>query len=251
MVSTRTTGRDGAARGLWGWDGSALGDGALAGTEPLGLGAGDANLYRYVGNGPASESDPLGCQAAGTTTIIVVTGPTSPNKRKGGLGHLTGVIIPAPKNFLGMVACSMTPKTPPKKIGRVSGTGVLGGNYTTVTGVPPGSVAGSGGAGPCIGLIVTTPNGTVYVFHFTANDDPAATLGSIKFPKGSHAGIFGGDNSQPSNETLESLTPYLCSNGFLIDGYYPYDGLFTDGSFPPNYLLPPTAKPTPVPRMAE
>lgn len=215
--------------------------------DPIEFTGGDPNLYRYVGNEPTDWIDPSGLQ--GTKPIPVVIGPAIPNVRNGGLDNLLNVIIPAPGNLLGMVAGSMKPTIPPSTIGDVSSTGVPRGNYTMVPAVPPGSVTGSGGAGPCIGMIITTPTGAVYVFHFWPEDNPAATLGSITFPDGSHAGIFGGDNTQPSNEMLENLTPYLYGNGFTIDGYYPYDSLFTDGSYPPQYFVPPSALPAPVPVM--
>jgi hypothetical protein len=50
MISTRTMGRDGATLRL------------LGGADPLGFAAGDANLYRYVGNDPTDEIDPTGLQ---------------------------------------------------------------------------------------------------------------------------------------------------------------------------------------------
>jgi RHS repeat-associated protein len=39
--------------------------GGFIGEDPLGFGAGDANLYRYVGNGPTNDSDALGLQRPG------------------------------------------------------------------------------------------------------------------------------------------------------------------------------------------
>jgi RHS repeat-associated protein len=215
--------------------------------DPTGLGAGDPDLYRYVGNEPTDSIDPSGLQAASPRPIPVVTGPNVPNEKVGLGERLVGILIPAPKNFLGIVASTMPMRTPPTKIGDVSSTGVNGGFHTMVGAVPPGSVTGSGGADTCIGLIITTPTGAVYVFHFTTTDSPSATLAPIRFPKGSYAAIFGGNNEQPSNETLQGLTPCLYSGGFIIDGYYPYDALFTDGSYPPKYFMPPSAGSAPVP----
>lgn len=60
MLSTRTTRRDEATLGVSGWDGSPLGDVSLAGGDPLGFAAGDANLYRYVHNDPTDHTDPTG-----------------------------------------------------------------------------------------------------------------------------------------------------------------------------------------------
>ena len=64
MTSTRTMGRDGTTLRVLGWDGSSLGAGTLGGADPLGFAAGDANLYRYVGNDPTNEVDPTGLQGS-------------------------------------------------------------------------------------------------------------------------------------------------------------------------------------------
>jgi hypothetical protein len=60
MISTRAMGRDGAMLRLLSWDGSSLLAGPLGGADPLGFAAGDANLYRYVGNDPINDVDPSG-----------------------------------------------------------------------------------------------------------------------------------------------------------------------------------------------
>jgi len=54
MMSTRTLEQ---ARG---WDGSSLGMGTFDIADPLGFAAGDTNLFRYVGNTPTDDLDPLG-----------------------------------------------------------------------------------------------------------------------------------------------------------------------------------------------
>jgi len=45
----------------------------LTANAPLGFNAGDANLYRYVGNDPTSLTDPSGLMSAKVTKITVVT----------------------------------------------------------------------------------------------------------------------------------------------------------------------------------
>jgi hypothetical protein len=80
MVSTRTAGRDGATLRVRGWDGSSLGSGALGGADPLGFAAGDANLYRYVGNDPTDLVDPSGLEDAAPIKIdpIKISPPSPP-----------------------------------------------------------------------------------------------------------------------------------------------------------------------------
>ncbi len=47
--------------------------------DPIGFGAGDPNLYRYVGNDPTNETDPSGLQARGIVTLPVFPSPGGPN----------------------------------------------------------------------------------------------------------------------------------------------------------------------------
>jgi len=54
---------DGETLRVLGWDGSSLVAGPLGGADPLGFAAGDANLYRYVGNDPTGMIDPSGLEA--------------------------------------------------------------------------------------------------------------------------------------------------------------------------------------------
>lgn len=73
MASTQALGRDGATLRVWGWDGSSLGVAGLGGADPLGFAAGDANLYRYVGNDPIDQVDPSGLMAGGQGKRLVST----------------------------------------------------------------------------------------------------------------------------------------------------------------------------------
>lgn len=76
MISTRAMGRDGATLRVRGWDGSSLGAETLGGADPLGFAAGDANLYRYVGNKPTNHTDTTGHSDDFTHTVAnyVATG---------------------------------------------------------------------------------------------------------------------------------------------------------------------------------
>ena len=105
-----------------------------------------------------------------------------------------------------------------KNIGAVKGplhVGVGGGQYAIIPKLPPGYTAGSTGAGPCIGVIISSPNGHIYVYHFNNNQNPARTMFQTRtapYPAGSTAIIFGGDNSKESNFTLGSVVTYLSAN---------------------------------------
>lgn len=120
---------------------------------------------------------------------------------------------------------------------------VTSGNYVSTKHLEEGQVAGSNGAGPCIGVIVSLVfDGVVRkvtVFHFGATDHPYKTLSRMgPFPKGSHVAIFGGENSNESNVTLESVMKYLQKYGspkgsdpsspLIVDGYSNTEGLWID-----------------------
>jgi hypothetical protein len=73
MIGTRTMGRDGATPRVLGWDSSSLVAGTLGGADPLGFAAGDANLYRYVGNDPTGMVDPSGLEPPDKTTVVGIS----------------------------------------------------------------------------------------------------------------------------------------------------------------------------------
>jgi hypothetical protein len=107
--------------------------------------------------------------------------------------------------------------------------------------IPRGKMVGSTGAGTCIGLIIVSPPNIVghrcaWVYHFTAQHDPVATLridGGFfgrGFPKGSRAIIFGGHgNDMWSMGTLVSVHKYLInSSRITIVGVYNSTNLWVD-----------------------
>jgi hypothetical protein len=140
MTSTRTMGRDGATLRALGWDGSSLGAATLGGADPLGFAAGDANLYRYVGNDPTDFTDPDGLQKQGGNTPLPPNGdfnrpfplpiPDKTGKRP--------VPVFAPTNS--------DPKDPGHKV--------------SVPTLPPGGIIAVTGADPCVGLIFVPPKGS-------------------------------------------------------------------------------------------
>ena len=84
-----------------------------------------------------------------------------------------------------------------------------------VTHLAQGEMAGTGGCGPCIGIIVTSPPDAdgkrrVWVFHLVGLADPAEELQKHDFPPGSHIVVFGGDGTDScSMPVLKNLYQYL------------------------------------------
>ena len=66
----------------------------------------------------------------------------------------------------------------------------------------PNKPWGTGGCGPCVGVIVQLPDGSIVIFHFSPGDNVAGTLTQFAFPPGTTFVIFGGDNSDVSLLTL-------------------------------------------------
>jgi len=102
-------------------------------------------------------------------------------------------------------------------------------------GIPALGLAGTTGAGPCIGLIILGPPSTrreVWVYHFEADDHPAATLnGNSPFPAGSTAVLFGGQNGSASSSGLiDSILPSLQTHGVTVNGLYNSPGLWVDNA---------------------
>lgn len=111
--------------------------------------------------------------------------------------------------------------------------GVSGGQHKIFPRVPPGTCVGTGGAGPCVGLILFHPGSrSAVVAHFGATDDPYATLSTLHIPDGTRAAVFGGDGSGPSNATLGSVMAFLRrerrAGRLAIDGFSDSSGLWVD-----------------------
>jgi len=170
--------------------------------DPLGFDAGDFNLFRYCANNPTNSFDPLGLSdispAIGEPMVpprnVVWPGSGSASASK-----------PNKKTLLGYNVCCFTPPTRDKRVSKIPGvvtynppsTGA--GTGQNIIYGPPTANVGTAGAAPCVALIVNCPGSGVAVFHFTAGDDPAGTLGSMTWPAGCKAIVCGGDNSRDSN----------------------------------------------------
>lgn len=109
-----------------------------------------------------------------------------------------------------------------------------GGLYHIQVTDPTGQTVGTGGAGPCIGLIVITPNDGIFVYHFGPEQDPHLTLArdADKFA-GAHIAFFGGDNTPESNATLINAVGFFKDNEHRVpviwDGYSNTTGLWVQG----------------------
>ena len=94
--------------------------------------------------------------------------------------------------------------------------GASGGERMSVVLSPqsPGWLVGTQGAGPCIGVAVIGPERQagarlITIFHFYAGSDVATAMNAAGIETGSKAAIFGGDNSDGSNRTLDRVADWL------------------------------------------
>jgi len=136
------------------------------------------------------------------------------------------------------------PLNPPTQAAQMAALGDLAPSVTVIplqpndkmkagghTQIPEASVpllypVGASGMGPCIGLIVRDGT-TIYAFHFTATENPTATLDAVigNPAAGTVAAIAGGNGSASSNRTLARVVSWLNDKGVTIDGYFDYVGL--------------------------
>ena len=70
----------------------------------------------------------------------------------------------------------------------------------------------TGGCGPCIGLLVKTED-NIHVAHLAGPDDTSQSLGNFNILPGDDAVVFGGDNTDGSNEQLHEVLTYLHASG--------------------------------------
>lgn len=107
-----------------------------------------------------------------------------------------------------------------KLTGNVTVTKIQGGK---------GLILGTNGARDCVGVVaVNEKSGTVWIFHFTATEDPVDTLSRFNFPKGTHAAVCGGNNCWASNETLDEVRTGLKNAGVKVDGHLDRTGVYFD-----------------------
>jgi len=132
-----------------------------------------------------------------------------------------------PKQFEDHDALDATaiPKTPPVAMR----TSAMGGTCVTVPSIPDGYLVGSSGAEGCIIAVIVKCDGTAIACHFSAGDNPVATLAKLApFGACAHAAIAGGTNERESNLTLMQVFAGL--DGVTIDGILDRIGVFWDAA---------------------
>jgi hypothetical protein len=88
-------------------------------------------------------------------------------------------------------------------------------------------LVGPAGCGPCVGVVIVTPDGQVAAFHFAAaGGNPAGTIERYAWPKGSTAAICGGNLNSSSKYVYSSAVGALQAAGVTIVGISRYDQLY-------------------------
>jgi RHS repeat-associated protein len=205
--------------------------------DPWGYYGNDANLSRYALNDPINAVDSIGLQPQTANS-----GPEPDRKggnvRYGILGDIILALGGSPSGLKNDIK-TRKGKTLPVRRNRLPHTGVQQGNYMVFSKVPPGSIVGTKGAGPCIGVIIRYPTGETMVHHFQGGNQPARTMYNTRPfapPPGSTGLVFGGNGDPASNFLLGSVTGDLDSN--KVDwGYSNTTGGNVDGNG--NFILYP------------
>ncbi|TWT75097.1 putative deoxyribonuclease RhsB [Allorhodopirellula solitaria] len=198
--------------------------------DPIGFAAGDANLYRYVGNGPTTKTDPSGLQ------------PPKPKKPDEVEQENDDVNVwPYTGTPGGKKKAQQTLGIPPVKVVPYPGYrrthGVPQGKNSHFSNIPFGHYVGTTGAGPCVGLIIVSPGDKtpgggmrdIWVYHFEADDHPNNSIDLHDLPTGSEGIIFGGDDRTESSPALiDAIIADLKARGIKIRGLYNSPGMWAD-----------------------
>jgi RHS repeat-associated protein len=182
--------------------------------DPLGFDAGDVNTYRYVGNDPGNNLDPMGLEMpVPSRTYNPSTSKTTPRipESEGQIGKplkndellfftqaLTYFYDNAKYNRLNEAIADGNVIDP--AIDNVKKrNGVMAGNHAFFNGYPEiDSHFGTGGANPCVGVIViSNNNGNICgsIFHFYPGEDGVSAISRYEWKGIKTAYVFGGNNS--------------------------------------------------------
>jgi len=227
--------------------------------DPIGFDAGDANLYRYVGNGPANAVDPSGLFQGpiphpgpnGELPAYLDIGKPKPiktgpgdNKQETPIDDiLEGITTPPRKDkILEDIPIIDLPEAPPDLDYRK----VLSGHY--YIGTPPEGYVGPAGCGPCVGLVIipkdrkTQP---IQSYHFGFPDSPERTIGGIPIPQDSSAILVGAEQDVDTTvdnqglHALQDVVQALKAHGIDDIQYVPAGGVLVSPDGPPYYSVQP------------
>lgn len=211
--------------------------------SPLGFKAGDANLYRYVGNSPTTYTDPDGMQKQSTLDETIKQRPNAVGvpgtvAGPGAIRHFFGgpnkqKIL---KNIPKIPSPNESTSWPP------NGGVIISAKQKHHVVVPvgkmrQGDLVGTAGAQPCIGVIIRErqgPRSKIYAFHFDATENPIPTILQYRDSfKNANPQIivFAGDNSAASNVTLQYVIDAFTKRNFQVSrtpSYIDTTGLFID-----------------------
>ena len=186
--------------------------GRWATMDPIGYFADDANLFRIASNSIVNRTDPLGL--ADEPPFPAKQGEVSKpiDNKRATILERGGLIDPPSKdNILKDVEREEVGKLPKNKAPQGEGTNVVGGTHKFFGPVKPGQYAGSGGAVPCVGLILQE-GPKVALFHFYADDSIKYTLSMYKWGETTKAILFGGNEEDVSRRALQEAVTYLRAN---------------------------------------
>ena len=183
--------------------------------------------YVYVSNAPTVMSDPSGLgpvppvprRKPGWPAANLGAGECGPKKKNAALWGIESLLCcPSEKGCLisHFGEDTISQRLPPgvtRPGGEPVGSGLGGGHHRFCGPLKAGTVVGTGGCGPSVCVVIYCADGTTLVGHFGNTQDPADTFAPYTFPDDCKALICGGNNSHPSNCTMNKLACLLDEKG--------------------------------------
>jgi hypothetical protein len=230
--------------------------------DPIGYGAGDTNLYRYVGNGPTTLRDPSGLgphnyyippSARPTPPFPTQQGCTCPNTQADARPRGEEVMAVVRGFFARLTSYGFTGRTAARlmydnlrRVGddrdpEATRLPVIPREFTDrntertlehhpgrfYAPLPPNQWVGAFGCDTCVGVVIHCPCRGVAVFHFGVGSAPERTIRAFNWPTGCHAVVCGGQEDDPGSIAVyNSVIRSLRAKRITIDGITPYDHVF-------------------------